>query len=94
MCPCGGKLVVFREEGSRRTRCDKCGKVLTATNGTPAGDAEVVCIDNTGMEDKFDTGVSYLCEGEEAAGRFRGMMWVYDREGKAQLVFMERFKAA
>ena len=94
MCPCGGKLVVFRENGSRRTRCEKCGETSVATNGTPAGDDERTCVDNTGMEDGFDVGASYLCEEDRDSRWFPDLIWAYDRTGKARMVFRERFKAA
>ena len=47
----------------------------------------VVCIDNAGMEDKFDKGIEYVFEAHSESV----MIWVYDKEGKKQECFSERF---
>ena len=47
---------------------------------------EVVCLDNVGLEDKFDIGMTYIAFGEKD-----GFITVYDRFGKPCLCMINRF---
>lgn len=51
-------------------------------------DKELTCTDNTGMEEHFDRGVTYLAEGHENID----MLWVYDKLGRRIEVFADRFE--
>jgi predicted DNA-binding WGR domain protein len=51
-------------------------------------DFEVECINNLGLEDKFDVGVTYVAEHHDD----KDLYWVYDKLGEKQSVFVERFK--
>ena len=42
------------------------------------GDFEVECLDDTGMEEHFDTGLTYMAE----AHTDKDLLWVYDRYGQ------------
>jgi hypothetical protein len=55
------------------------------------GETELVCKDNTGMEDGFDRGVSYICEPNP---NVKNMFYAYDKFGKKREVFAERFRKA
>lgn len=60
-----------------------------------------VCVDNSGMEDRFDVGTSYVFEtvqlakkGRETAAQpaKKGMVWVFDKLGKSDEYLLERFR--
>ena len=53
-------------------------------------DFEVVCVNNLGMEDSFDEGVTYVAEPHPEDG----MIFVWDRAAVKQELFKERFKVA
>ena len=53
-------------------------------------DFEVICINNVGIEDKFDQGVEYVA----VALREVGFLTVYDKLGKKQTCMASRFKIA
>ena len=48
-----------------------------------------VCLDNAGMEDKFDEGVGYVWEGSKPGS---GMVMVYDKMGTKRECFRARFR--
>lgn len=48
----------------------------------------VFCIDNTGLESRFDVGVEYVCEVHQD----KKMIYVYDKEGMLAECLRERFK--
>jgi predicted DNA-binding WGR domain protein len=52
-------------------------------------DGEVICVNNTGMEDKFDTETSYIAE----LHKDPTMLYVYDKFGKRGEYFKDRFVA-
>jgi predicted DNA-binding WGR domain protein len=54
----------------------------------PVKDFEVICVDNTGMEDSFDEGVEYVAEPHAE----EGMIYVWDRNAQKRECFAERFK--
>ena len=47
-----------------------------------------VCVDNSGLEDKFDEGIEYVCEAHDD----QELLWVYDKIGSKQECFIERFE--
>ena len=51
-------------------------------------DAVAVCVDNSGIEDRFDKDVEYVCESSGDPD----MLWVYDKYGKRDEWFSERFQ--
>jgi len=66
----------------RVAKCTACGK-LWSMDGKAVKVEEyendvVVCIDNTGMEDKFDEGIEYIYEDHDTPG----MLYVYDKLGQ------------
>jgi predicted DNA-binding WGR domain protein len=48
---------------------------------------ELVCLDNSGMEDKFDKNISYVCEPHPDAD----LIYVYDKFGNKGEFLVERF---
>ena len=54
-------------------------------------DFEVICLNNVGIEDKFDQGVEYVAV---AVVRELGFLTVYDKFGKKQTCMASRFKIA
>jgi len=48
-----------------------------------------VCVDNTGIEDKFDEGIEYLCEPHSQ----KDMIYVYDRFGNKAEYLRKRFQS-
>jgi len=48
-----------------------------------------VCVDNTGIEDKFDEGIEYLCEPHKNSD----MLYVYDRFAQKQEYMKNRFSS-
>ena len=54
---------------------------------TPPTD-EAVCVNNTGMQDSFDIGVTYIFDKHEE----ENMLWVTDNLGSRREVLKERFK--
>jgi len=48
----------------------------------------VVCLNNSGMVDKFDEGIEYVYEAHED----EQMLWVYDKLGDKQECFTDRFE--
>jgi len=53
-----------------------------------SGEVIVECVDNSGMEDKFDAGIEYVGEIHDDDS----LVWVYDKLGHRQECFAERFK--
>lgn len=53
-------------------------------------DFEVVCVNNLGLEEYFDEGVTYIAESHSE----KDYIYVWDRGAKKQEVFAERFKNA
>lgn len=51
-------------------------------------DTIVECIDNTGMEVQFDTGIEYVFEGEGTSI----MISVFNKLGELQTCFADRFR--
>ena len=51
-------------------------------------DKEIICINNAGMEESFDQGISYIVESHPD----HDMVWAYDKFGVKQEVFAERFE--
>jgi len=52
-----------------------------------------VCVDNSGMEDRFDIGTSYVFElAKGRTERIKGMVKVYDKTGQADEYMAERFR--
>lgn len=58
------------------------------TTPSPEDSLVVVCLNNSGAEDKFDVGVEYVFE----VHRDKGMLWVYDKFGEKREYFRERFE--
>lgn len=55
----------------------------------PEDDGVLVCVNNVGMEEKFDMGIEYVCEPHKDAS----MVWVYDKFGTKAEFFADRFMA-
>jgi predicted DNA-binding WGR domain protein len=53
----------------------------------PEDDGVLVCVNNVGMEEKFDMGIEYVCEPHKDAA----MVWVYDKFGAKAEFFADRF---
>jgi len=93
-CECGSDIFESTTDcnGKRMYRCKGCGKIWGQNGKSVKNDDydedAVICIDNTGMEDKFDEGIEYISE--EHSGE--GLIYVYDRFGKKQECFEDRFK--
>lgn len=51
-------------------------------------DLVALCVDMTGLEDRFDQGIEYVFERHAD----KAMLWVYDKFGEKREVFRERFK--
>jgi hypothetical protein len=68
-----------------------CWKAKKETKKEPKKEAsnEVICINNAGMEDRFDIGVSYLFERHRSDDT---MLWVVDKLGEKRECFKERFQ--
>jgi len=65
---------------------DNLIKAAETMRSTPLD--EVVCVNNTGMEDKFDLGVTYVFEAHDDAD----MLWVTDKAGQRRESLKERFQ--
>lgn len=92
-CECGSDVFdkVKDENDKRMFKCAKCNKVW-GLNGRSVKnkyyeDDVVKCIDNTGIEDKFDKGIEYVCEMHDDIN----MIYVYDKFGQKQECFRDRF---
>jgi predicted DNA-binding WGR domain protein len=64
----------------------KVPKVKPVPSPEPEPD-ELVCKDNAGMEDLFDTGITYVVEPHKE----EGLIWVYDRYGEKTACMRDRF---
>jgi len=54
----------------------------------PPKEGVAVCLDNSGIEDKFDQGIEYVFEIHDDPT----MIWMFDKEGEKQECFSERFE--
>jgi predicted DNA-binding WGR domain protein len=63
-----------------------CGKEEGSSTSI-SDEIEVRCLNASGVEDYFDEGMTYISEGHTDAE----MLWVYDRNGKKQECFSDRF---
>ena len=55
----------------------------------PPKEGVAICLDNSGIEEKFDQGIEYVFEAHESDPT---MIWMYDKEGQKQECFSERFE--
>ena len=70
--------------------CPECHKKILAIakKRTEKGEDEVmVCVDNTGMDDRFDVGIEYLVEDHKD----KTLIYAYDKLGKKGEFFKKRF---
>ena len=67
--------------------CDNCKAEIEKEKNTAEADFELVCLDNIGMEDRFDLGITYLCEKHKDPT----MLWVYDKLGRKDEYLRGRF---
>ena len=54
----------------------------------PSEDVEVKCVDDSGIDDRFDLGISYIAETHVDAD----MIWVFDKLGNKGEFFKNRFQ--
>lgn len=94
MCDCGNDTFesVVDKDAKRLMVCASCKKVW-GLNGKSVKNMEydedvVICLNNSGMEDKFDESIEYISEKHDDLG----MIYVYDKFGQKQECFMDRFK--
>jgi predicted DNA-binding WGR domain protein len=62
-------------------------KELEAASANVKRAEELICRDNSGMEDRFDKNISYVCEPHPDAG----LVYVYDKFGNKGEFLLERF---
>jgi predicted DNA-binding WGR domain protein len=70
--------------------CPKCiDKIKAAKAKADKGneDQVLICVDNAGMEDRFDLGIEYLVEDHTD----KSMVYVYDKMGRKDEYFRSRF---
>lgn len=68
--------------------CTHPGNPLNQDNDDTAWeDVDLVCVDNKGIEDKFDEGVEYVVEDSDE----KDFVYAYDKNGSRELVFRKRF---
>lgn len=72
-------MEVFNEEAREKNR-------------TLKGETEMVCVDNSGIEDGFDRGVTYICEPHSEPTVRLSVMSAYDKLGNKRDVLLERFE--
>jgi hypothetical protein len=70
------------------------GEIIFSPDGDPVpnlntGEVIVECVDNSGMEDKFDTGIDYV--GEYHPDSHGEMIYVFDKNGERRDCFSSRF---
>jgi predicted DNA-binding WGR domain protein len=88
----------LENEGMNETKQDKNGNILDnspfSTPVKPMKEAvkqfEMVCVDNVGMEDKFDCGIEYVVEDHP----LKDMLYAYDKHGNRGEFFKTRFEKA
>ena len=83
---------VVDKKAKRIMVCRQCAKVW-GMNGKAVKkdgyeDDVVICLDNSGVEDKFDKGIEYISEEHDN----KDMIYVYDRFGEKQECFRDRFQ--
>jgi len=82
----------YRGSVTRNDPCVRESMELEANDPAPEqkafGDV-AVCVDNTGIEDKFDEGIEYLCEPHKNSD----MLYVYDRFAQKQEYMKNRFSS-
>jgi predicted DNA-binding WGR domain protein len=54
----------------------------------PPKEGVAVCLNHSGIEDKFDEGIEYVFEAHDDPT----MIWMFDKEGERQECFSERFE--
>jgi hypothetical protein len=81
------KDTLFNEEEESFQTPNRVNEITTKTVETPPTD-EAVCVNNTGMQDSFDVGVTYIFDKHEE----EDMLWVTDNLGTRREVLKERFK--
>lgn len=68
--------------------CEEARRVAKkAAKKAKQEDEVLVCVDNSGMEDRFDIGIEYLVEDHSA----NDMVYVYDKLGRKDEYFRTRF---
>ena len=72
----------------RPTRKAKAPKPKAAPKQEEPEEIIVECLDNAGIEEKFDKGIEYVGETHTDSA----LVWVYDKMGEKQECFKERFK--
>jgi len=91
---CGKKYKVLNAHGQENNKafCPECVQKVKekAKAGRKPGEEDVlVCIDNSGIEDRFDVGIEYLYEVYLLSGD--PMVYVYDKMGRKDVYFKARF---
>lgn len=74
-------------QGSICSSCVKKAKEMAAKRMKDGEDEVLVCVDNTGMEDRFDIGIEYIVEEHKD----KTMVFVYDKMGRKDEYFRTRF---
>lgn len=88
-----GQAVV---DSQNRVLCPSCQKKVAELNKNRLekmedADEVMVCIDNSGMEDRFDIGIEYLIEQIPDKDKSKEMIYVYDKLGCKDEYFKARF---
>ena len=63
-------------------------ELLNSMNQQKVSSNVALCVDNTGIEDKFDEGIEYVCEKHPQ----KDMIYVYDRFGNKAEYLRKRFE--
>jgi predicted DNA-binding WGR domain protein len=78
----------FQPEKSKPEKSKPVKKIPLESNRMFSSGDVVVCINNAGIEDKFDLGIDYICEKHSDSQ----MIYVYDKNGVKGEFFVDRFK--
>ena len=89
---CGKSYKVLNAHGQENDKafCPDCmqkSKELAEKRKQSGEDEVLICVDNSGMDDRFDVGIEYLVEEHND----RSMIYVYDKMGRKDEYFRVRF---
>lgn len=78
-------------ESTRDVLCSDCHEKMSRIakkHQENGGDQVMVCVDNTGMDDRFDVGIEYIVEDHT---NDKTMILVFDKMGRKDIYFRNRF---